>query len=218
MHAQPSNPQGMTKAAQQMHVAAIDIGKVANLGWVIFGPNVSERGTNLDQFINCCDRAMKLGPVALGFEAPMFAPWRSEMGTLDKGRQDENDRSFMAAAGACVLAKALAIVPYIVQNLHRTNREAAPTFKWREPLHNNALLLWEAFVTHQAGHVDDIGCAELAARRFAKGMETPRDFSSAIREPQTLNLLGAMLIRCQWSSDTSLLAEPCLVVRVKGSQ
>lgn len=76
----------------------------------------------------------------------MFVPYRKEATKLDDARDGDGDRAFSASAGACVLTKALVIVPYILEGLRCRAKAARPTFKWRGQLSARDLLLFEAFV------------------------------------------------------------------------
>jgi len=58
-----------------LHAAVVDIGSLRNLGWVIEAPSVTKSGTDVDSCIEVLASAMKVGPLALGFEAPMFVPY-----------------------------------------------------------------------------------------------------------------------------------------------
>ena len=198
---------------ESLHAAVVDIGKVTNLGWVVEGPSVNGCGDDIDKCIDTLAAALKKGPLALGFEAPMFVPYGRERSEFDKARKGEGDRSFSAAAGACVLTKGLVTVPYILQGLRHRAESAMPTFKWRERLSERDLLLFEAFVVHVGKSVDHEGCARLAIRQFPKEWEKRAILESAIDEPCTMNLLAAMLLRMGWSHEVKMLSEPCLVVR-----
>jgi hypothetical protein len=202
---------------ESLHVAVVDIGRLANLGWVIEGPSVTESGTDIDLCIETLAKAMKIGPLALGFEAPMFVPYGKKRCDLDKARKGDEDRAFSASAGAAVLTKGLVIVPYILVGLRCRSKTARPTFKWRERLSEGDLLLFEAFVTHVGKSVSHEECARLALKQFPKGRETRASFESAVEEPCTMNLLGTMLLRIGWTADVTILSEPCLVVRHKGT-
>jgi hypothetical protein len=200
---------------ESLHVAVVDIGKLTNLGWVVEGPSVTESGTDIDSCIEALASAMKMGPLALGFEAPMFVPYGRKRCDLDKARKGERDSSFSAGAGACVLTKGLVIVPYILEGLRRRAQAARPTFKWRERLSKQDLLLFEAFVTHVGTSASHEECARLALKRFPKGERA--SYESAVEEPRIMNLLGAMLLRIGWIDDLAILSEPCLVVRHQGN-
>jgi hypothetical protein len=65
--------------------------------------------------------------------------------------------------------------------------------------------------------VAHVECARKAIDQFSKGWENRASFHSAVEEQCTMNLLGAMLLRMGWTSDPSVLSEPCLVVRHKGN-
>jgi len=202
--------------AESLHVAVIDIGKLTNLGWVVDGPMISEAGTDVDVFIEALALAMKMGPLALGFEAPMFVPYGRNLSDLDKGREGDGDRAFSASAGAIVLTKGLVIVPYILDGLRQRAVDAKPTFNWRRPLSDTDLLLFEAFVTHMGKAASHQDCARSAQNAFPKGPEARASFESAVSDACTLNLLGAMLLRMRWTEDLAVLSEPCLVVRHRG--
>jgi hypothetical protein len=196
----------------------VDIGSLTNLGWVVEGPSGSTTpGTDIDKCIEVLASAMKMGPVALGFEAPMFVPYGRKRCDLDKARKGDGDRAFAASAGACALTKALVIVPYILDGLRCRAKAARPTFKWRDRLFERDLLLFEAFVTHVGKSVSHVECARLALRQFPKEWGERASFKSAVEEPCTMNLLGAMLLRIGWTDDLTMLSEPCLVVRHQGN-
>ncbi len=198
---------------ESLHAAVVDIGKLTNLGWVVEGPSVNESGKDIDKCIEVLASALKMGPLALGFEAPMFVPYGRKRCDLDKARKGDGDRAFSAAAGACVLTKGLVTVPYILERLRCRAEAARPTFKWRERLSERDLLLFEAFVAHVGRSVSHEECARLALKRFPKEWEKRASFESDIEEPCTMNLLGAMLLRIGGTDDLTMLSEPCLVVR-----
>jgi hypothetical protein len=202
---------------ESLHIAVVDIGKLANLGWAIEGPFINAEGTDIDRCLDSLVSAKKWGALALGFEAPMFVPYGRDRLDLDKARSGEEDRAFSASAGASVLTKALVIVPYILEGLRRRVGNTRPTFRWRDRITKRDLLLFEAFVSHMGKTVSHERCARLALTRFREGWRKESLFESAIKESNTLNLLGAILLRMGWSDDVKMLSEPCLVVRHKGN-
>jgi hypothetical protein len=201
---------------ESLHVAVVDIGKLKNIGWVVEGPFVNESGTDIDACIEALASAMKTGPLALGFEVPMFVPFGRPRFDLDKARKGDGDRAFSASAGAAVLTKGLVIVAYILEGLRCRTRSVRPTFQWRSRLSAHDLLLFEAFVSHLGESVGHVECARLAVDRFPKERHQRASFKSAVEEPCTMNLLGAMLLRVGWTDDLAMLSEPCLVVRYQG--
>ena len=58
---------------ESLHVAVVDIGNLANFGWVVEGPSVNESGVDIDSCVEALAKALKMGPLALGFEAPMLS-------------------------------------------------------------------------------------------------------------------------------------------------
>lgn len=203
-----------------MHVAVIDIGKPGkNLGWAIVGSNPAS-GTDLDEAIDEISNRISGGPVALGFEAPLYVPMRNAAADLTKARSGECvggvNRPYSASAGSTVLVIATVVVPYVLRALRSAAPTCIATMNYRSFFSAPAgVLFFEAFVTnqkksHDARHVED---AELAAMYLLQMLEERRSLDSAISEPECLNLLGAMMLRTGWTSDLSVLDAECLVVR-----
>jgi hypothetical protein len=206
-----------------MLTAVIDIGTPGKtLGWAAsdIRGNVFD-GTDIDVCITTVAEALRKGPVALGFEAPMWIPTRLEPARLTSARKGEAgpglaSRPFSASAGATALVTGMVVVNYVMRRL----RELVPTGKahldWHvAPKDAYELLVWEAFVTnqkkhHDARHVED---AKLAVAAFLAGMRYPDTFESSVIEPDCLSLLGAALLKAGWTADLGVLNTPCLVVR-----
>jgi hypothetical protein len=203
-----------------MHVAVIDIGKPGkSLGWAMVGPATAE-GSDLDECIEEVARALEQGPVALGFEAPMFVPFRNAPEDLTKARTGECvggvNRPFSASAGSTVLVTSTVVVPYVLERLRSTRPGTDATLDAQsfceEP---GGLLLFEAFVTNQKStsetrHMDDARLAASHLHTFLKDGDLP---TNAVDESTCFNILGAMMLRTDWRQDTSILSQPCLVVR-----
>lgn len=206
-----------------MHVAVIDIGSPAkgNLGWWIqkLGKPSGKGGTNVDECIAAVGRALKVGPVALGFEAPMFVPMRNSPKDLTKPRNGECEngvnRPFSAGPGASVLVTGLTVVPYVLARLREQARGKA-RMAWRKPLKQpGQLLLFEAFVTNQkrkdkTRHVDD---ARAATHAFFRKLPLANCRSDVESDAKDFNLLGAAMLRAGWTDSIQMLCEPCLVVK-----
>lgn len=200
-----------------LRVAVVDIGSKKNIGWAIDGPKPRE-GKDVDVCVDALANTLKAGPLALGFEAPMFVPLHQNSSNLTRGRRGEGDRPFTSAVGATVLTSALVVVPYILAQLRVLVPAATATFDWTElPTTSQQLFLFEAFVTHQQATDNDphIRDAKLAVAKFRHGS---RDgLESAIDEPVCFNLLAAILLRVGWTGDLKSLFKPCLVVRNRGA-
>jgi hypothetical protein len=204
-----------------MNVAVIDIGKPgANFGWAIVGDATAE-GADIDRCVETLAAALRIGPLALGFEAPMFVPIRKDPNRLTTTRRGDSgkgmpSRPFSASAGATVLVTGLVVVSYILDTLRPLVPETRATLDWKSPLIGpGQLMLFEAFVTDQrkiadTRHVED---AHLAVAVFQRGMRDPANFKSSVDEPICLNLLGAIILRTGWDTDPAILSRPGLVVR-----
>jgi hypothetical protein len=208
-----------------MHVAVVDKGKPnKNLGWSVVGSSPSE-GTDLDEFVSEIAKALSLGPLALGFEAPMYLPARNLPDDLTKARVGECvdgiNRPFSAGAGAAVTVTALVVVPYVLASLRNLAPSVRATLDWRDYLRRpDGLLLFEAFVTNQkksadTRHVED---ARLAAMSLYHDVSSGVLPTSAVAESDCFNLLGAMMLRTGWTNDLRVLREECLVVRPSHNQ
>ena len=211
------------REAAAIFCAVIDIGTPGKtLGWAAVGPTGhSVDGTDVDTCIGVLSEALRVGPVALGFEAPMWVPTRLEPARLTSARCGEAgpglaSRPFSASAGATALVTGMVVVTYVMRRLRELAPAAIAHLDWQnfstEP---GQLLVWEAFVTnqkktHDARHVED---AKLALAAFLLGMENPRTFRSSVEEPDCLSLLGAALLKARWTTDVAVLSAPCLVVR-----
>jgi hypothetical protein len=206
-----------------MFAAVIDIGKPGkSLGWAAVDPGGNAvDGTDVDDCINIVANALRAGPVALGFEAPMWIPTRMQPKRLTSARQGEAgpglaSRPFSASAGATVLVTGMVVVTYVMRRLRELAPAAIAHVDWQNfPTSAGQLLVWEAFVTnqkkfHETRHVED---AKLALAAFLAGMKNPSFFRSSVDEPDCLSLLGAALLKAGWTNEPTILMAPCLVVR-----
>ena len=171
-----------------MRVAVIDIGKPGkNLGWAMDQPDLA--GVDLDECVGAIAAALRIGPVALGFEAPQFVPLRDDPMVLTAGRTGEfgpgqPTRTFSASAGvngACHIASRRSSM--VLTGLRARVVGGSATFGWKRPISEpGELLLFEAFVTDQrkdaeTRHVED---ARLAIADFRRGISDPESFESSV--------------------------------------
>jgi len=105
-----------------MNISVVDIGKPgANFGWAMVGDTTAE-GNDIDLCVQTLAAALRNGPLALGFEAPMFVPIRMDPKRLTAARKGDSgkglpSRPFSASAGATVLVTGLVVVSYILATL-----------------------------------------------------------------------------------------------------
>jgi hypothetical protein len=201
-----------------MHIAVIDVGNpTKNLGWAIAGEN-TQCGYDLDECVARLGSALRAGPLALGFESPLFVPARQDVSELARSREGECvggiNRPWSAAAGAASLATGIVIMRYVLNLLRQEVPEASATLDHVHSLKGSTLLLFEAFVTNtgrkdRRRHIDDA----LTAVRAFRNMLKRQEFRSAIAEKTCFSLAGAVLLDTGWASDLSMLRQPCLVVK-----
>ena len=210
----------MKNRSEKLHVAVVDIGSSRNIGWAICGPEFNCCGTDIDKGIGWFSSALACGPLALGFEAPMFVPIREDAESLTKPRNGEGNRPFSAAAGATVLVAGLVLVPYILSKLRKSRSEngGANPVAWQDwsriPAEKDQMLVFEAFVSNVKAprgpinrHVDD---ARRAVEKFRADFSVP---ASAICETRIFSTLGALLLFTEWTTDQGEICRPCLVVK-----
>lgn len=180
----------------------------------------SAQGTDLDECVRSLASALNEGPLALGFEAPMYVPVRTVPDDLTKARAGECgdgvNRPFSASAGSTVTVTAMVLVPYVLAGLRRLVPTGEATLDWRRYLQEpDGLFLFEAFVTNQrksadTRHVED---ARLAANHLFERASAGVAVTSAVHEPSCFSLFGAMMLRTVWSANPNVIGEECLVVR-----
>jgi PAS domain S-box-containing protein len=193
--------------------------------WAKVGDTKGE-GNDIDVCVQRLAEALRKGPLALGFEAPMFVPIPTDPKRLTAARSGEfgkglPSRPFSARAGATSLVTRLVVVSYILTTLRPLVPEATATLDWRlPPVGPGRLMLFEAFITDQrkvtdTRHVED---ARLAIAAFQRGMRDPANFQSSVEEAICLSLLEAMMLRTGWATDPAILSRPCLVVQAHASE
>ncbi len=136
-----------------------------------------------------------------------------------------------------MLATGLAQISWILDEVYKCSPGISAFLDW--PMFREAqtgLFLWEAFVAGDAkapknGRRGHVGDAIRAVEAFAQAMPSvdmgtasfsgilagevrPRSsYAVKSRPKNTLSLIGAALLWAGWSSDVSLLHEPCLVIK-----
>ena len=201
-----------------MDIFCADIGSVkkGNFGWYgrqgdgseVYGQDI----LNLAEAI--ASRLNENAQVALGFEAPMFVPLRTDPKTLTEKRAGETDKNWIGGPGSSVLATALVQVPWILTEVRKAlTVEASATTKWAAFQARTAnLFIWEAFVSGKAkgdSHVDD---ARIAVELFEKSLPDPT-IGNVIFETNVLSILGAALLRTGWATNLDVLEQSPIVLR-----
>lgn len=192
----------------------------------------------MKRFVKVLNDAIQSGPVALGFECPMWVPMATKPVNLT-GRRCMDDRwPWSAGGGAPALAVGLTEVAWILARIKKKSAgEGTPVFfDW--PSFRDAqrgVFLWEAFVSGDGGKgVKQAGSHVADAKAAIRELERRMDSSDAgdptpgrcvdCKEPnckdkvEVRSLIGAALLWAGWSSNVALLRQRCIVIRTtKGS-
>lgn len=155
-------------------------------------------------------------PVALGFECPLFVPLPRDPTRLTAARHGEGMRAWSAGGGAGALVTGLTEVTWTLQEVRRLLSAAVPAFvDWAKfEAAGTGLYLWEALISSEAKGESHIADARIGVTCFLEASPNP-PAHNAIQEENVYSLVGAALLRTGWSSDLSLLALPCLVIKAR---
>lgn len=204
-----------------MDIYCADIGSIKerNFGWyglradgsIVSGQSIED----LANAILCGLNASR--QVALGFEAPMFVPLRSNPDTLTQKRNGETSKNWIGGPGGTVLATALVQVPWLLSAIRAgLTIDATATTNWEEFKNSSSnLFLWEAFVSGEAKGCDHIDDARIAVELFHQCLPNP-SAHNVIHEDTVLSLIGASLLRTGWTTQIEALKAPTVVIRPAG--
>ena len=137
-----------------------DLGSEAsnNFGWCGVTPSDHpRRGSSIDGYVDYIVEALGKHPkIAIGFEAPLFVPYRDTSNTLLQQRLGEAGSPFSAGAGAAVLVTALVQVPYILKTLREKLPSLPPLIHCIEDFRRSSegIFFWEAFVSGEIKNAD----------------------------------------------------------------
>ena len=198
-------------------IAAADIGSVKKdrFGWALLDPKhpAVKTGSSIIKFTDAVVDLLNAGrPLALGFECPLFVPVRQDPNELTSARVGEGSRAWCAGAGAGALATGLTEVAWILRETRaRLKTQPNLALRWKEFVSGGGVLVWEAFVTDKAKSDSHTGDAERAVCAFERSLPDPLS-ANRIKEPTVMSLVGAAALWAGWTSDPSILREPCLVI------
>jgi hypothetical protein len=200
-----SNEASMTTGAS-FSILVIDVGKPENLGWA----NSNDESGGSETLAGAVDwlaaTLREGGQAALGIEAPLWTPRRSDVRKITSARIGEGSRSWTAAPGACVTTAGLGGMGFVFGRLAGCRATVRPD-RW---LRNGGLLIWEAFISgggRGKGHSAD---ARIALDAFA--LRWP-DFFSDLKPEPAVNLAVAAALASGVLINADEIGEPALVVR-----
>jgi hypothetical protein len=188
----------------------IDAGSPGNLGWA----DSSGKSGGADTLRDAVDRlgvALRAGSrAALGIEAPLWTPRRTDIRTITKARDGEGSRAWSQQTGACAMAAGLGGMGFVFGRLSGLTATVRPD-RWRD----GSLLIWEAFVsgvgkTKGRTHEDD-------ARAALSAFDQRRsNLASDLKREDAINLAVAAARTAGLFIDVDELGEPALVVKALG--
>lgn len=199
-------------------VYCADIGSIkkGNFGWAREDDGgTTKGGADISKLVGSLAADVKTSTrVALGFECPLYVPIPDDPSHLTSQRPIDRGKPWSAGAGASALATGLTETVWILQQLRNRIHMPPPAFlSWEDfKRADQGLFLWEAMVVGEAkgnSHQDDAAIAVRAFREWALQQEP----GGCLEVGNVHSLIGAALLRSCWSTDLSLLEEPCLVIR-----
>jgi hypothetical protein len=135
---------------KEPYVFCVDVGSPKKIGWAN-AKGDSGDGNNLGEALDKLSGLLHAGQrVALGFEAPIWTPVRSDLSRITSSRggiEKEYNRAWSAGAGSGALGPALALMPWCLSRIARGAGKVATTVDLQRFKKNGGLFLWEAFVS-----------------------------------------------------------------------
>jgi hypothetical protein len=202
-------------------IFCVDIGKFNKLnsknkfGWASSRP---EKSSDINEF---CKRVAsyldKKEKVCVGFECPLWLPLRKDPSELTKAREIEGNRSWSAAAGACVTTTGLVQTAWIFREIKNLlpNHDLTAYFDWNDFTQaKDGIFIWEALVSgtaHSESHVKD---AETAVNAFSRHLDNGY-FNEKNNHPEheTISLAQIGLELSHWKISNSTFRKPATVIK-----
>lgn len=154
-----------------MHILCIDVGSFKNVGWAN-DLNEIGSGNTIELELHRLGKLLRVGHrLALGFEAPIWTPRRTDVRSLTSSRggvERKLSRAWSAGAGCGALAACLALMPWCLQTLiERAGPIEATVDLPKFTAGIGQLFIWEAFVSGAAKALTHHEDAALAVAEFA---------------------------------------------------
>lgn len=176
-------------------------------------PTIKRLGTDPETLAADIAQDLRNGPVALGFECPLFVPLHGRAEALLSCRAGEGNRAWSASAGVSSLGTGLVQSAWLLERIRLILGHVAPVFvdiaEFRRA--DTGLLLWEAFITgaRNSTHEQD---AIAGAEAFLESWPEVHDCIPC-KDVPTMSLIALALIRMHWTEDLSLIGQKPIVVR-----
>lgn len=127
-----------------------------------------------------------------------------------------------------MLATGLVQVPWILGMIARGTKGIRATTRWSEFANRDCqVLAWEAFITSRDGMRPDLKRYQTkrstahehdalsGAATFLERLIGGNEIKSELEPEPSISLIAWHLLSCGLSSDRSLIAEPCIVVKAR---
>lgn len=198
------------------YVLCVDVGGPERIGWADVDGRDGTGADLGDALDRLSWRLRNDGWAALGFEAPIWTPTRTELSRLTARRggvETTYNRAWSAGAGGGVLCAALALMPWCLARIAGIARPVTATVCLRRFRENGGLFLWEAFVSGKmkvvgASHQDD---ARHACQAFIARWP---ELSSDIPPEAAINHAVSSAMAAGLSIELDELVLPALVISV----
>lgn len=181
---------------------AIDIGspKLDNIGWAINSVYNQDivTGNCIDTFAIEVNKCMKLGPLLMTIDAPLFVPLRSDIKLATKGRSGEGRSPWSAGAGAQVLAMNIPIMTYLFRKMLSLNSEIK--FTWSEYKFSNTanlVFISEALIAGKvkgSSHIEDAKIMSNYCYKSTSNGFFPKNILLAEENVEYINLVAMSLL------------------------
>jgi hypothetical protein len=201
---------------RSLKVYCADVGSIAGgkFGWAGKSRDWSASGTSIEELGRSIARDLDVGsPVALGFECPLFVPFVADSSRLGCGREGEGARPWSAHAGASSLATGLVQVAWLLNRIKLDATQPHSAFlSWADfGVEYRGLFLWEAFVSAASKRESHVADACAAVDAFIDALPDP--LSCIQCGGDVYSLIGAAILRTGWTTNVTVLSEPCIVIR-----
>ncbi len=180
---------------RSVYVFCVDVGSPNNVGWADSEGNAGGPAAFEGALLNVSRRLQRGELVALGFEAPIWTPRRSEFARLTSSRGGAElalKRAWSAGAGCGALGAALALMPWCFTQLAAGGVVPATTSVERFRQWRGGLFVWEALVTGAAKGVEHHHDATYAVEAFVARLRDPQ--SDVPAEPALNHAAVALMV------------------------
>ncbi len=198
--------------SRNVHVFCVDVGSPKNIGWA---DSTGGSGGPADFEAALEDVAARLHHgelVALGFEAPIWTPRRSDLSRITSSRggaELELRRAWSAGAGCGALGAGLALMPWCFALLAKNGTVPATTSVNKFQEWSAGLFVWEALVTGKAKGASHHHDASYGVAAFVARLS---DLRSDVPAEPALNHAAVALLVAGFPVPLSELSQAGLVV------